>query len=186
MQNSLFFSCQSKYLRSGLVQWKKEKMAEQENVSLLDLPRASVDGKGSPSETSKQKGYVVDDMNIVDDVMDYVSGKQQRRSMITPEHHQTNKSSSTFGDWIAKLSKYDAVHYGIAGVISGLCTATATQPLDCVKTRIQVFRRLNMNLPTTPSSTELPRNIFQRIHQSRTFTMLSSIYSTEGFRALYR
>lgn len=179
-------------------------MAQQpEEVSLLDLPTTTTTGTTTTttsnlSHRSSSKSYpssrkLYEKIGGEDSIImefDDTSSTTVRRQVIQKPSDASIKMSSgyeTMSELYQRLRKSDALHYSLAGIFSGICTSTATQPLDTVKTRIQVFDRMNLTVPSHGSSTlQSTRSFVKAFQNSKTFGMLVNICHTEGWKALYR
>lgn len=166
-------------------------MAEQpEQVSMLDLPKPG-SASSSPSSDNTKRSYGAklyergEDVSVFEDVMEYVQRKLDVEEKIGGGVSGSEQARQSLSEVFRKVSTMDASRYVVAGLCTGMANAVATQPLDCVKTRIQVFKRLNMNIGS--SSSVIPaRNIFESFMKSKSIDMLLNIYKQEGWKALYR
>ncbi|KAG2385631.1 hypothetical protein C9374_003446 [Naegleria lovaniensis] len=163
-------------------------MAQQpEEVSLLDLPTSSTTNNiSSGSHPSSRKLHEKIGGEDSNNTMQY--DPRAGRNQTKPSEASIKISGyETMSELYQRLRKSDALYYSLAGIFSGLCTSTATQPLDTVKTRIQVFDRMNLKFPNHAStSLQSTRGFVNAFRNSKTFGMLVNIYKTEGWKALYR
>ncbi|KAL9647345.1 hypothetical protein ABK040_011710 [Willaertia magna] len=106
---------------------------------------------------------------IVDEGLEFTTkrNREYKKSVNTGINTESTESL------ISTSFDLHAPKHFISGFLSGICTSIVTQPVDCVKTRLQIFRNLNIsNNSLSPSFS--------------TFKMVSNIYKEEGIKALYR